>query len=106
MRSRLLVLVLLFTPLTTLAAPRIIGGSDASVAPGWMASLQARSANAQIALGHLCGASLIAADWVMTAAHCVDGAGTVERSVLLGRLSNAVDEANEIAIDQIVLHPE
>lgn len=103
---RLILILLLTLPLAGLAAPRIVGGSDASVAPGWMASLQARSANAQIAMGHLCGASLIAADWVMTAAHCVDGAGTVERSVLLGRLSNAVDQANEIAIDQIVLHPE
>ena len=78
---RLILILLLTFPLAGLAAPRIVGGSDASVAPGWMASLQARSANAQIALGHLCGASLIAADWVMTAAHCVDGAGTVERSV-------------------------
>ncbi|MFC3911982.1 S1 family peptidase [Pseudaeromonas sharmana] len=87
------------------ASPRIVGGDEVSTAPSWMASLQARNSLTGVTYGHICGATLISPEWMMTAAHCVDGAGTAERTLLIGRSSSAVDEKSEVAIDQIIIHP-
>ena len=87
------------------ASPRIVGGDEVSTAPSWMASLQARNSLTGVTSGHICGATLISPEWMMTAAHCVDGAGTAERTLLIGRSSSAVDEKSEVAIDQIIIHP-
>ncbi|KAF3814079.1 hypothetical protein GH733_018111 [Mirounga leonina] len=61
---------------------RIVGGSDAQ--PGswpWQVSLQQSG-------GHICGGSLVAPSWVLSAAHCFVTNGTLEPatewSVLLG----------------------
>ena len=49
---------------STLVTSRIVGGEAAGVhAWGWMVSLQANN-------GHLCGASLLTAEYAVTAAHC------------------------------------
>nr|DAA64577.1 TPA_exp: chymotrypsin 2 [Locusta migratoria] len=46
---------------------RIIGGSNADIADyPWQLSFQYSGS-------HICGASIISSDWVLTAAHCVDG---------------------------------
>ena len=52
------------------AAPRIIGGEEVTAAEAeanypWMVSLRGANSGA-----HLCGGSLIAANWVLSAAHC------------------------------------
>ncbi|GGM74577.1 serine protease [Longimycelium tulufanense] len=46
--------------------PFVIGGRDATVNYGSMASLQDRRYS-----GHMCGATLIARNWAVTAAHCL-----------------------------------
>jgi len=61
----------------TKASARVIGGGDTSIEEfPWQVSLQ------KITLGniipfpqwrHVCGASIINNNWLLTAAHCVDG---------------------------------
>ena len=56
---------------------RVIGGEDASIEEfPWQASLQKISLGAILPIPHfrhLCGASILNHDWLLTAAHCVDG---------------------------------
>ncbi|KFZ83108.1 trypsin [Amycolatopsis sp. MJM2582] len=47
--------------------PLIVGGVDATETYTFMASMQTKSGD------HNCGASLIAPEWLVTAAHCVEG---------------------------------
>ena len=54
---------------------RIVGGSQAeSNEFPWQVSLQYRSG---FSWYHFCGGSLIAPNWILTAAHCLEGMGYV-----------------------------
>ena len=54
------------------AESRIIGGSDAPVgAWPWIVSLENSDLGADPYASSFCGGSLIASDWVLTAAHCL-----------------------------------
>jgi secreted trypsin-like serine protease len=84
--------------------PLIRGGAPAATRP-WMASLQVGSS-------HICGASLVADDWLLTAAHCVTNEqGTLSSpantySVCVGaqRLSECND-GNVAGVTEIRIHP-
>jgi len=104
-KTRIYLALLIAASSAHAASPKIIGGGDASSTPPWIASLQAKSGLTGAAIGHICGATLIDTQWALTAAHCVDGAGTAERTLLIGKSSNAVDEKNQVTIDQIIIHP-
>lgn len=67
--------------------PRIVGGEPVVVADHpWVASLQGLPWGDFSAFysQHQCGASIIAPDWVLTAAHCTDGQRQVEMRVVIG----------------------
>lgn len=91
---------------TQVDEPQIFGGQEAQ--PGawpWQAALVwANQPNAYY--GQYCGGTLIAPQWVLTAAHCVDDHEPDEIDVVLGRHNLSSDEGERIKSDQIVIHPD
>jgi uncharacterized repeat protein (TIGR01451 family) len=86
--------------------PSIISGTTA--APGawpWQAALFNNSAPSA-ETGLWCGGSLISPDFVLTAAHCVDGITAADIRVLLGRTSLSGAGGQEIFVSEVIAHPK
>lgn len=76
----------------------IIGGTEIERGSfGWVASIQLHG------FGHFCGGTLVAADAIVTAAHCVEGTSANQLSVIVGRHDlNRSDDGQEVGVSQIV----
>uniref|UniRef100_H9GC50 Peptidase S1 domain-containing protein n=1 Tax=Anolis carolinensis TaxID=28377 RepID=H9GC50_ANOCA len=80
--------------------PRIVGGESApDGAWPWQVSIYEDS-------GHVCGGSLIASQWVLSAAHCFQKEN--EKELLLGayQLSNPSPNMKMLQIQQVIPHPD
>ncbi|XP_052074219.1 chymotrypsin B-like [Mytilus californianus] len=61
---------------------KIVGGGNAAISEyPWQVSLQLRSSGSWY---HICGGSIINNNWVVTAAHCVDGSSTSTLRIAAG----------------------
>lgn len=86
----------------TQATPKIVGGGPASMGERpWMTSLQWDGE-------HFCGASLIAPDWVLTAAHCVEDIPSADMNSVQVKADfidlNNSSQATGSGISQIFIH--
>ncbi len=85
--------------------PDIFGGREAE--PGawpWQVAL-VFSREPDAFLGQYCGGTLINPEWVLTAAHCVEGFQPQDIDVVLGRHLLSSDEGERIASGEIMIHP-
>ncbi len=87
---------------TTGINPKIVGGQEAQIGEfPWMVSLQDQYGD------HFCGASLIADNYVLTAAHCVVGASANQVKVVLGVHSQQQSpEKQTLEVSRIIRHQQ
>ncbi|XP_029414276.1 chymotrypsin-like elastase family member 2A [Nannospalax galili] len=75
-------------------ASRVVGGENATPNSWpWQVSLQSKSLGIW---SHICGGSLVAKNWVVTAAHCISSSKTYR--VVLGRHRLSTEESGSVTI--------
>jgi secreted trypsin-like serine protease len=86
-------------------SPDIVGGREAE--PGawpWQVALVVHTSS-QAYNGFFCGGSLIASEWVLTAAHCLDGIDASLIDVLIGTHQLSSNE-RRVQADRALMHPD
>jgi secreted trypsin-like serine protease len=78
-------------------APMIVGGTNATQVYSWMVSLQSGG-------GHFCGGTLIKANWVVTAKHCVQGSSASSITARIGT-TNRTSGGTTARGSRIINHP-
>lgn len=90
----------------SVAGVRIINGRAATLHQWeWMAALIDNNQPHVIPV-EICGASLIAADWLLTAAHCMEGESIYTLSAWIGDVDLSSMNAERIALKRIIVHPQ
>ncbi len=86
--------------------PLVVGGSvvEHSRYPWMTALVNANEPDASQA--QFCGGSLIAANWVLTAAHCVEDMQAADTAVLLGQRDLSVGNGERINVQRLIVHPD
>jgi secreted trypsin-like serine protease len=79
-------------------APMIVGGTNATQVYSWMVSLQSTSGS------HFCGGTLIKANWVVTAKHCVQGSSAASIRTRIGT-TNRTSGGTTTGASRIINHP-
>jgi secreted trypsin-like serine protease len=79
-------------------SPMIVGGTNASQVYPFMVSLQSTSGS------HFCGASLVKANWVVTAKHCVQGSSAASIRTRIGT-TNRTSGGTVTGATRIITHP-
>ena len=82
--------------------PEVIGGEQAAVgAWPWQAAMK-NAGNPH------CGGSLLNAEWVLTAGHCVDGQSTSNFTIILGEHQSSVNDGYEQVLtpQEFIPHPQ
>jgi trypsin len=85
----------------------IIGGDPA--APGefpFMAAILDKRISGTDFDRQFCGGSLIAAEWVLTAAHCAEGASAGQLAVAVGRTLLSSNEGQRRDVSAVIIHPD
>ncbi|PXY21191.1 S1 family peptidase [Prauserella muralis] len=93
------VLALVGVPIASAVQPSIVGGVPADQPYPFAVSLQQNSGE------HFCGGALVAAEWVVTAAHCVQGREPAEFSARIGSLDRT-QGGEVIEPAQVLPHPD
>lgn len=114
MRARLIAVLVLMSALflnsmfaeADPVTPKIINGQPVNVStvPWQIAMVFADTAddyNAQF-----CGGSILSENWVVTAAHCVEGTAAADIEILTGVTTLGEAGSTRIALQQIISHPD
>lgn len=91
---------------TKSASTRIVGGYEAQ--PGawpWMVGLMYYG-SPTVFDSQFCGGALISSNWVLTAAHCVEGQSAIDFYVISGVHNLSTDAGTQFGVKRIIQHPD